>query len=129
MAAAKSGSKGVISSPSGVSTTLTSSPASRWKRSSMLFGSTAATERPIFFRVCRRAIDTSIRRTGTYSYAAQFDSPESGANHAGAPWPMVILRRTQRLARVLSTNADAGDASDTALGDWYVNRLVVDRRP
>jgi hypothetical protein len=42
---------------------------------------------------------------------------------------MVILRATQKLLRVLAKSADSGATSDTALGDWYVNRLVVDRRP
>jgi hypothetical protein len=44
---------------------------------------------------------------------------------------MVVLRRTQRLAAALPASIEAGEAaeSETALGDWYVNRLVVDRRP
>jgi hypothetical protein len=42
---------------------------------------------------------------------------------------MVILRATQKLLRVLAKSADDGAASHTALGDWYVNRLVVDRKP
>lgn len=42
---------------------------------------------------------------------------------------MVILRPTQKLRRALPTGADVDAESDTALGDWYVNRLVVDRRP
>jgi hypothetical protein len=42
---------------------------------------------------------------------------------------MVVLRRTQKLARPLPlTNSESAE-SDTALGDWYVNRLIVDRRP
>jgi hypothetical protein len=41
---------------------------------------------------------------------------------------MVILRRTQKLHTALPLN-DTPARSDTALGDWYVNRLVVDRRP
>ena len=42
---------------------------------------------------------------------------------------MVVLRATQKLRRQLPlTPGDVGE-SDTALGDWYVNRLVVDRRP
>jgi len=46
---------------------------------------------------------------------------------------MVILRPTQKLRVVLplaetSANIDAA-RGDTALGDWYVNRVVVDRRP
>lgn len=42
---------------------------------------------------------------------------------------MVVLRRTEKLARHLGALTDDGTASDTALGDWYVNRLVVDRQP
>src|SRR5262245_36662149 len=40
---------------------------------------------------------------------------------------MVTLRPTRKLASLLPA---AGIArSDTALGDWYVNRIVVDRQP
>lgn len=42
---------------------------------------------------------------------------------------MVVLRPTRKLHRSLPPTAEEGAASDTALGDWYVNRLVVDRRP
>jgi hypothetical protein len=42
---------------------------------------------------------------------------------------MVILRRTGKLATALPVSARHGAHSDTALGDWYVNRLIVDRRP
>jgi hypothetical protein len=42
---------------------------------------------------------------------------------------MVVLRRTQKLAAQLPASADAFPCSDTALGDWYVNRIVVDRKP
>lgn len=42
---------------------------------------------------------------------------------------MIVLRRTGKLARDLSVLTDDGAAPDTALGDWYVNRFVVDRRP
>jgi hypothetical protein len=42
---------------------------------------------------------------------------------------MVVLRRTQKLAKALSLSASASAQSETALGDWYVNRLTVDRRP
>ena len=41
---------------------------------------------------------------------------------------MVVLRPTQKLRAVLPMSAFVGE-SDTALGDWYVNRLVVDRQP
>jgi hypothetical protein len=42
---------------------------------------------------------------------------------------MVVLRRTQKLARLLPPDGSALTHSDTALGDWYVNRLSVDHRP
>lgn len=42
---------------------------------------------------------------------------------------MVVLRRTQKLAKALPVSAPASAESTTALGDWYVNRLTVDRRP
>ena len=42
---------------------------------------------------------------------------------------MVVLRRTRKLERFLPASARSSPASDTALGDWYVNRLTVDRQP
>lgn len=42
---------------------------------------------------------------------------------------MVVLRATQKVLRTLPLSATDADASDTALGDWYVNRVVVDRQP
>lgn len=42
---------------------------------------------------------------------------------------MVILRATQKLAKVLPPSEGRTGESDTALGDWYVNRLTVDRQP
>jgi len=42
---------------------------------------------------------------------------------------MVILRPTRKLQSLLPLSSDAGATSDTALGDWYVNRIVVDRHP
>ena len=42
---------------------------------------------------------------------------------------MVILRRTRKLSAVLPETAAGPVTSDTALGDWYVNRVVVDRQP
>jgi uncharacterized protein DUF6933 len=42
---------------------------------------------------------------------------------------MVILRPTRKLFRHLSPSAEPAVPSDTALGDWFVTRLVVDRRP
>lgn len=42
---------------------------------------------------------------------------------------MVILRPTRKLSSLLPGIGAAQTSSDTALGDWYVNRIVVDRRP
>lgn len=42
---------------------------------------------------------------------------------------MVILRATQRVLRSLPQAGSEVAVSDNALGDWYVNRLVIDRRP
>jgi hypothetical protein len=42
---------------------------------------------------------------------------------------MVILRPTRKLSALLPVSEAAATTSDTALGDWYVNRLVVDRQP
>ena len=42
---------------------------------------------------------------------------------------MVVLRRTQKLATALPLSAPASARSETALGDWYVNRFFVHRRP
>lgn len=42
---------------------------------------------------------------------------------------MVVLRPTRKLQKLLPVEADNGQQSDGALGDWYVNRFVVDRRP
>jgi hypothetical protein len=42
---------------------------------------------------------------------------------------MVVLRATRRLLRIWPTPSGGTASSDTALGDWYVNRLVVDRQP
>src|SRR3954470_303707 len=41
---------------------------------------------------------------------------------------MVILRPTRKLHSLLPPVLVSAQ-SDTALGDWYVNRLVVDRQP
>jgi uncharacterized protein DUF6933 len=41
---------------------------------------------------------------------------------------MVVIRPTHKLRRALPVTPIVG-TSDTALGDWYVNRLVVDRQP
>ena len=42
---------------------------------------------------------------------------------------MVILRATQKVLKTLPESADDSDSSDTALGDWYVNRITLDRQP
>jgi hypothetical protein len=42
---------------------------------------------------------------------------------------VVVLRATQKVLRSLSQSAGDLGASDNALGDWYVNRIVVDCRP
>lgn len=42
---------------------------------------------------------------------------------------MVILRRTRKLSKFLPATEAVSASSDTALGDWYVNRVVVDRQP
>jgi hypothetical protein len=42
---------------------------------------------------------------------------------------MVILRPTRKLASLLPTAETVPVCNDTALGDWYVNRIVVDRQP
>lgn len=42
---------------------------------------------------------------------------------------MVILRPTRKLSSLLPATEIVPSKSDTALGDWYVNRIVVDHRP
>jgi uncharacterized protein DUF6933 len=42
---------------------------------------------------------------------------------------MVILRATKKLSSALPASHTVPTCSDTALGDWHVNRIVVDRRP
>ena len=42
---------------------------------------------------------------------------------------MVVLRATQKVLKSLPQTAADTDVSDAALGDWYVNRIVVDRQP
>lgn len=42
---------------------------------------------------------------------------------------MVVLRATRKILRSLSLSAGDTDVSGNALGDWYVNRIVVDRKP
>lgn len=42
---------------------------------------------------------------------------------------MVVLRATKKVLQSLQGPTNGESQSDTALGDWYVNRVVVDRRP
>ncbi len=42
---------------------------------------------------------------------------------------MIVLRATLKVLRTLPQSATDTDVSDTALGDWYVNRIAVDRQP
>jgi hypothetical protein len=42
---------------------------------------------------------------------------------------VVTLRATQKVLKRLPPVSADDDLPDTALGDWYVNRLVVDRQP
>lgn len=42
---------------------------------------------------------------------------------------MVILRPTRKPHSLLRLSENAPTMSDTALGDWYVNRVVVNRQP
>ena len=42
---------------------------------------------------------------------------------------MVVLRATQKVLSLLPHSGRRPDASDTALGDWYVNRIVIARQP
>lgn len=42
---------------------------------------------------------------------------------------MVALRATKKMLRYLPPAEAVSARSDGALGDWYANRLIVDRRP
>lgn len=42
---------------------------------------------------------------------------------------MVVLRATQKVLRLLPQSGHSPALSDTALGDWYVNRIVIARQP
>ncbi len=43
---------------------------------------------------------------------------------------MVFLRATRKVLSLLPpTSENATEGNDTALGDWFVNRIVIDRRP
>lgn len=41
----------------------------------------------------------------------------------------MYLRATHKVLRRLPPRSPEGSASDSALGDWYVNRLVLNRQP
>ena len=42
---------------------------------------------------------------------------------------MIVLRATRKVLSTLPKSASDADESDTALGDWYVNRITIDRQP
>jgi hypothetical protein len=42
---------------------------------------------------------------------------------------MVILRATQKVLKLLPEPSGSAATSTTALGDWYITRIVVDRHP
>ena len=42
---------------------------------------------------------------------------------------MLVLRGTKKVLRYLPPPTEQPGDSDTALGDWYANRIVVDRQP
>ena len=42
---------------------------------------------------------------------------------------MVVIRATQKVLRFLPKHSDGSGESTNTLGDWYVNRITVDRRP
>lgn len=42
---------------------------------------------------------------------------------------MVILRATQKVLKSIPRSLEKEASSNTALGDWYVNRVVIDRQP
>lgn len=42
---------------------------------------------------------------------------------------MVVLRATQKVLKLLPEASGSAVTSTTALGDWYINRIVVDRHP
>ena len=41
----------------------------------------------------------------------------------------MVLRATKKVLKSLPVSSDEAGPSETALGDWYVNRIVVDRKP
>ncbi len=42
---------------------------------------------------------------------------------------MVVIRATRKVLRALPPSTAGEIPSDSALGDWYVNRIVVDNQP
>lgn len=42
---------------------------------------------------------------------------------------MLILRATQKILRTLPCAIEDSASSTNALGDWYVNRVMIDRKP
>ena len=42
---------------------------------------------------------------------------------------MVVLRATKKVLKLLPKASSMAVTSTTALGDWYINRIVVDRHP
>ena len=42
---------------------------------------------------------------------------------------MTVIRATKKVLKFLPATKDMVDQSNNALGDWYVNRIVVDRQP
>lgn len=54
---------------------------------------------------------------------------DSYRKHVVNPPRMVVLRATRKLLASLPGSPPPPARSDTALGDWYVNRLFADRRP
>ena len=42
---------------------------------------------------------------------------------------MIVIRATKKVLKYLPRAGTATAPSKNALGDWYINRLVVDRRP
>lgn len=42
---------------------------------------------------------------------------------------MTVLKATRKVLRLLRSPAGPAQSADTALGDWYVNRIVIDRQP
>jgi hypothetical protein len=42
---------------------------------------------------------------------------------------VIVLRATQKVLRLLPQSGHGAGASDTALGEWYVNRIVIARQP